>query len=205
MTSYERAIGIGKSQDIAIVAAGKKRKKHKLNEDEERCSEKCARKHRDAKIASVRKGSSCTCDCETTLHDPETSCKNSQRRCRGWFLSSWPQTNDTPRRTSSNTDQSLPYFTEALARHASLQLVELRLECSSAAKWSEHNRSRREDTDELLSSPAGVLWRGNVKPLILPSQATSVGKIYFLLLGLSNFCIRMPHRIDPSIYPHDVW
>ena len=172
LTNYERAIGIGKSQGAS--PARKKRKKRKPDADEERCTGV-------AKAADITSRTSSVCDYETTFHETgHRPCRDSSlRRSRGWFSSSWPQSNDTSQRSLSNVDQSLVRVVEALTQRTNLQLAELRFECSSAAKWSELKRSQRKDSDALLSSPAGVLWKGNVKPLIQPSQATSVGKLHF--------------------------
>jgi len=179
LTSYERAIGIGKSRDAA--AARKKRKKCKPDDvDEKYHSKKCSRKRCDAQIAKVTSGSSSVCDCDVTVCDLDISRDTRWRRCRGWFASSWPQTSDTSGQCPSSTaDQSLLHFTDTSAHRACTKLAELRLECSSAAKWLELKRLRSEDNEALLSSPVGVLWRGSVKPLIQPSQATSVGKTLY--------------------------
>jgi len=176
-TSYERAVGIGTSHAAAAAADGKKRKKQSQDVDEAHSSKKCSRKHRNAETAKVTGVSSSVCDCETSLRDLDMSLST----CRGWFASSWPQTNDASVPPSSSPDQSLLHVTETLSQRAQSQLVDLHLECSSAAKWLAFKQSRREDREALLSSPASVLWKGRVKPLIQPSQATSVGKMFFII------------------------
>ena len=194
MTHYERAIGIGKTRDAG--SARKKRKKRRMDATEKCVFKKTSRECCAAKVAEVTGGSSSALDGKMTVCDTEISHDTSQRRCRGWFSSSWPQTHNVPGRSLSNADESSLRFRETLAQHAASQLAELRLECSSAAKWSELKRSQRDDNEALLSSPAGVLWRGSVKPLVRPSQATSVGKIGFLRIfihvkELSSFIVCM--------------
>lgn len=185
-TSNERAVGIGVSQHAAAAAAGrKKRKKHRQDVDEAHNSKKCSRKHCDAKTAKATGVSLSVCDCETSLRDLEMSPVACRRRCRGWFTSSWPQTNDACTQSLSASDQTLCRVTETVSQRAQSQLVNLHLESSSAAKWLAFKQSRREDHEALLSSPAGVLWRGRVKPLIQPSQATSVGKMFFFKLFIT--------------------
>ena len=164
MTSYERAIRIGKSRD---ADAGMKRKKRKRDKVERVRDNKCPRERCDEKMEIASHRSSLPCDLEPS-HDTLHRC------CRGWFSPSW--SSDLPEHCSTS-EQHLLHIMERLAQHAESQLVEL--ECSSAAKWSEFKRSRREETDTLLSSPAGVLWSGDVKPLIQPAQATSVGKRFY--------------------------
>jgi len=181
LTSYEQAIGIGKSR-----VAGKKPKKHKLCENEEqRCAvvtKKSTRRHFDTAATKVTgRTAASACECEMTA-DPTHSHSACSRRCRGWFLSSWPESDGKSGHFSSDADRSALGFHETLTKRTCSRLAELCLECSSAAKWSELKRSQREDAETLLSSPAGVLWRGNVKPLVRPSQATSAGKICFSLL-----------------------
>lgn len=180
LTSYERAIGIGKSRHSA--ASRKKPKKHKLCDYEEQrlgvITKKCTRKHCDSDVRKVRTVPN-ACDCQTTDH--ETNRVTCSRHSRGWFLPSWPQSDDKSECSSSNADESMLHFPETLTKQTCSWLAELHLECSTAAKWLELKRSQREDKETLLSSPAGVLWRGNVKPLVRPSQATSVGNILKLL------------------------
>ena len=183
LTSYERAIGIGKSQDSA--GSRKKPKKHKLCDDEERrpavITKKCTRKHYDSAVRKVTdRTAPNACGCQTT-DDRETNHVICSRRCRGWFLLSWPQSEDKSGHSLSHAKQTTIGFPEILMKQTCSLLAELHLECSTAAKWLELKRSQREDKETLLSSPAGVLWRGIVKPLVRPSQATSVGKIYFPL------------------------
>lgn len=179
LTCYEQAIGIGKSR-----VARKKPKKHKLCENEEQScavvTKKSTRKHFDTAAMKVTgRTASSACECETTA-GPAHSHSVCSRRCRGWFLSSWLESDDKLGHFTSNADPA-GGFPETLTKQTCSQLAELRLECSSAAKWSELKRSQREDRETLLSSPAGVLWRGNVKPLVRPSQATSAGNILKLL------------------------
>jgi len=173
LTNYERAIGLGKSQGAS--PARKKRNKRKLVKTEKQGASITKTTNRTSRLSRV-------CDRNTTVHEVDGDVSHRDchstclRRCRGWFSSSWSQSSETPR----HSDQTLVHVAETLAqRRAELQLSELRLECSSAAKWSELKRSRRKDDEVLLSSPVGVLWAGNVKPLIQPSQATSVGKLHF--------------------------
>ena len=59
----------------------------------------------------------------------------------------------------------------------------------AARNWGEHKRrvGRLSEADILEVSPARHLWRGDVKPLVKPAEATSVGeyrwKKYCLFIG----------------------
>lgn len=190
MTSYERAIGISKSRDGATNT--KKPKKHKLCEIGKRgfgvVSKKSTRRQCSATVTEATRRTA-PCDCKIG-DDRETSHDTCRRRGRGWFLSSWLQSDDKLEHSSSTVvDHSVLGFPETLTGRACSQLAELHLECSSAAKWSELKRSQREDSNTLFSSPAGVLWSGNVKPLVRPSRATSVGKFCFYFLIIIYFML----------------
>jgi len=175
-----------KATPRAASAARKKLKKRKLDADEKSYAtvpRDSSVKNCRTKMSKVTSKSSSTCDCEATLCDSETGRKTCQRRCRGWFPPSWPQPVDSSGHSSSNSDcQFTLNFVERLTHHASLQLAELQLGSSSATKWLELKRSQTEDREKLLSSPVGVLWQGHVKPLIQPSQATSVGKLIIIII-----------------------
>jgi len=201
LTSYEQAIGIGKRPCAATPA----RKKRKKDCDNEQRTEKNSREDSDTMTGDVPSVSPSLYDCEASLRDTEIICR--RHRCRGWFLSSWlwPQANNTSENVSSDNDDNLNDasgrsssndcadssvdFASTLARHAAnSEIVELlRMECPAAEKWFELKHSRQEeDIDNLLSSPAGVLWKGRVKPLVKPSQASSVGNIRFDVNSMSK-------------------
>jgi len=175
LTSYERVIAVGGSRGRAAT-----RRKHKLSvENEERSSDvvcnKSTRKRCDPADGKIT-ARTAACDCHVTA-DAESVQRTCSRRCRGWFLSSWPESGDSSSGHSSpSADRSVLGVRGALAGRTWSQSAELRLDGSSAAKWSALKRSQREDNEALVSSPAGVLWSGKVKPLVRPSQATSVGK-----------------------------
>jgi len=185
-TSREEAVVMGKSRDV--VTAGKKSKRRKLNEDVERPRNRAV-KRCNAKFAkaTTRTLTLSSCNCDKTVANAERSQDGCRHRCRGWFSSSWPQSDDLTDKCNEFTpdaDQSRLDFHEMLTKRTCSQLIELSLECSAAAKWSELKRLRQEDAETLLSSPVGILWRGTVKPLVKPSQATSVGSTYSSLLAV---------------------
>ena len=205
LTSYERAIGIGKLQD-ASPARQKRKKRRKLDKHEQQCTTGIAPATNITSITSsvpeeitgdeqgqcvseigqdTRKMSQYTCEVaqETSEIGQDTSeigQTTSVHRSRGWFPLSWAQSKNTLQHSLSDADQTLIHITQTLAQRCTeSKLAEMRLECSSAAKWSELKRLQREDSEALVSSPASVLWTGTVKPLIQPSHAASVGKLHF--------------------------
>ena len=203
-TSYERAIGIAKSRD-ASPTTQKRKKRRKLDVDEQQqCKTDVATAMNTTNVPSLvyenitGDGHCVSKICQDTYKMDQYTCEVVQDTSelgqstyemdqntsvcwsRGWFSSSWPESNNVLQHSLSAADETLIHIAQTLAqRTAELQLAELRLECSSAAKWSKLKRSKCEDGEALVSSPAGVLWSGTVKPLIEPSQATSVGKLHF--------------------------
>ena len=161
-------------RDAAVVR--KKRAKHKMDSDERssRVRESC-----DRKIARLSTGTACRCKATPPSADTSDTCADTCRqRSRGWFPPSWPPPADsTPVPSSPISDPPLLRVAEKRSEDASAWLAGLNLVCLAAVEWKKLKASKREESEGLLSSAVGVLWRGSVKPLVTPSQATSVGKL----------------------------
>lgn len=100
--------------------------------------------------------------------------------CRGWFGPSWfTADGDGVRENNGRCSAVVDSLQKCMRELPSVDVSgELSSLCLVAVKWADLKRSKADtrSSDAMLSSPLGILWSGDVKPLVRPDQVASYGK-----------------------------
>ena len=107
-------------------------------------------------------------------NSPQTVATSHRNNCRGWFPANWSDASASASTKQSAISDPLVDLMQTITVVDGLSSARLVADQWSSLKEVQRGRTIP-DLDWLRSSPAGVLWSGDVKPLVHPARATSNG------------------------------
>jgi hypothetical protein len=142
----------------------------------------------DVRISTSESRRDAACEMASSENPASDVFGSSSLNCRGWFGSRWFTADDALENNGRcpaavdrhDCDILQKFMRESLSFGVAGELSSL---CLVAVKWADLKRSKADTrlSDGMLSSPVGILWSGDVKPLVHPDQASSYGKCIFNL------------------------
>ena len=211
-TRFEQAIGLVKQPTSCSAEVRlEKRKLSDTRQDELGVDDLNKRESKIPKIVIETNDNSCKSVTVTELVG-SNEYAGTQLEFRGWFGSEWfnvskhcenlsnnkldvssvPEQicHGLPDKLSCQVSAEHSFYGQSSIKHILLDLSSELTSLSLVAKeWASLKRLQQdllvEDPDWYLSSPAGVLWSGDVKPLVHPAEATSYG-ILFLCVSFKT-------------------